>query len=141
MVSFFFISVFVLSVVSGQSWGFYDFAQIQNLNFKHDHGGSGRYFYVESMGGGVCLLDYDNDGDLDIYFTQGAPLPGWDKNIILENKLFRNDKTTWVDVTNKAGVGDKNYSMGCACADFDNDGDSDLYVTNFGGDILMISSI
>ena len=140
MNSLFFIPVFALSILSGQSWGFYDFSQIQNLNFKHDHGGSGRYFYVESMGGGVCLLDYDNDGDLDIYFTQGAPLPGWDKNIILENKLFRNDKTTWVDVTNKAGVGDKNYSMGCACADFDNDGDSDLYVTNFGEDIFYVNN-
>jgi len=137
---FLFILVFISSIGFGESWGLYDLAQIQNLNFKHDHGGSGKYFYVESMGGGVCLLDFDNDGDLDIYFTQGAPLPGWEKNIILENKLFRNDKIKWTDVTEDAGVGDKSYSMGCACADFDNDGDTDLYVTNFGDDIFYINN-
>ena len=59
---------------------------------------SGKYFYVESMGGGVWLLDFDNDGDLDIYFTQGAPLPGWEKNIILENNpfIFNESKPTFL---------------------------------------------
>ena len=88
------------------------------------------------MGSGVCIFDYDNDGDLDAYFPQSSPLPGWKKSVILENKLFRNDDLEWTDVTNEAGVGDKSYSMGCACGDYDNDGDIDLYVTNFGKDIL-----
>jgi len=115
---------------------FYDLAQDQGLDFVHDHGGSGKKYYVETMGSGVCLLDYDNDHDLDIYFCQGSALPGWDKKIILENKLFQNDDGRWTDVTAVAGVGDKSYSTGCACGDVDNDGDTDLYVTNFGMDIF-----
>ena len=55
----------------------------------------------------------------------------------LENKLFRNDQNRWTDVTSIAGVGDTTYSIGCSCGDIDNDGDIDLYVTNFGGDILF----
>ncbi|HJM95485.1 MAG TPA: VCBS repeat-containing protein, partial [Candidatus Marinimicrobia bacterium] len=110
---------------------FYDLAQDQGLDFVHDHGGSGKKYYVETMGSGVCLLDYDNDHDLDIYFCQGSALPGWDKKIILENKLFQNDDGRWTDVTAVAGVGDKSYSTGCACGDVDNDGDTDLYVTNY----------
>lgn len=119
-----------------QSVQFTDLAEEQGLIFDHDHGGSGEKFYVETMGSGVCLLDYDNDHDLDIYFCQGAPLPGWKKNIILENKLFRNDQGKWIDVTKSAGVGDWSYSIGCACGDIDNDGDTDLYVTNFGNDVF-----
>ena len=58
---------------------------MQGLIFKHDHGGSGERHYIESIGSGVCLLDYDNDNDLDIYFCQGSELPGWDKDIVLES--------------------------------------------------------
>jgi hypothetical protein len=119
-----------------QSLIFKDVADNQLLNFVHDHGGTGEKYYIETMGSGVCLFDYDNDGDLDTYFLQGASLPGWDKEIILENKLYRNDGKKWTDVTEKAGVGDKNYGIGCACADYDNDGDTDLYVTNYGPDVL-----
>ena len=56
--------------------------------------------------------------------------------MILENKLFRNENGRWKDVTSEAGVGDRSYSMGCACGDVDNDGDVDLYVTNFGQDVF-----
>ena len=136
MLFFLYIILFSTSA-SSQKLEFKDLSQEQLLDFYHDHGGAGQYFYVESMGSGVCLIDYDNDGDLDVYFPQGAPLPGWDKkNITLENKLFRNDNLKWTDVTIEAGVGDKTYSMGCACADYDNDGFTDLYVTNFGRDIF-----
>ena len=115
---------------------FKDYAKENGLIFHHDNGGSGEKYYVETMGSGVCLLDYDVDGDLDIYFCQGRGLPGWEKGMNLENKLFRNDGGLWTDVTSSAGVGDTTYSIGCACADVDNDGDPDLYVTNYGLDIL-----
>jgi hypothetical protein len=92
------------------------------------------------MGSGVCLLDYDNDGDLDIYFTQGAPLPGWKGTQPLTNRLYQNNNGQWIDVTDEAGVEDSSYSIGCACGDVDNDGDTDLYVTNFGSDVFYINN-
>ena len=131
MIRYLMVLAWLLSNGWTQSLVFKDVADNQLLNFVHDHGGTGEYYYIESMGSGVCLFDYDNDGDLDVYFLQGASLPGWDKEIILENKLYRNDGKKWTDVTKKSGVGDKNYSIGCACADYDNDGDTDLYVTNY----------
>ena len=113
-----------------------NYAKNTSLNFRHDHGGSDQYYYVESIGAGACVFDYDGDGILDVYFPQGAPLPGWKKNTLLENKLYRNDGKKWIDVTQDAGVGDRGYGMGCACGDYDNDGAIDLYVTNFGKDIF-----
>ena len=126
----------LISLCLGQDIKLKDIAKKSSLNFTHDHGGSGEYYYVESMGSGVCVFDYDNDGDLDAYFPQGSPLPGWNKKIKLENKLYRNDGLEWKDVTLDAGIGDVGYGMGCACGDYDNDGAVDLYVTNFGRDVF-----
>ena len=126
----------LISLCLGQNIKLKDIAKQSSLNFTHDHGGSGEYYYVESMGSGVCVFDYDNDGDLDVYFPQGSPLPGWNKKIKLENKLYRNDGLDWKDVTLDAGIGDLGYGMGCACGDYDNDGAVDLYVTNFGRDVF-----
>ncbi len=130
------IYLLYLSPIIGEKLVFFDLAHEQSLNFEHDHGGSGNYYYIESMGSGICVFDYDSDGDMDLYFPQGAPLPGWGKTKNLENKLYRNDNSKWTDVTKEAGVGDKSYSMGCACGDYDNDGGIDLYVTNYGQDIF-----
>lgn len=97
------------------------------------------------MGGGVALIDYDNDGRLDIYFTNGAalrdPMPGgaqpdkrdprfWDR------LYHQKPDGTFEDVTERAGVKDIGYSFGVAAADYDNDGFVDLYVTTYGGNIL-----
>ena len=130
------IFLMLVSISTGKDIKLKDQAKNRSLNFTHDHGGSGKYYYVESMGAGVCVFDYDNDGDLDAYFPQGSPLPGWDKKITLENKLYRNDGAEWKDVTIEAGVGDSGHGMGCACGDYDNDGSIDLYVTNFGRDVF-----
>ena len=134
------LSFFLIPFLFANEITFKDESESQGLLFSHDHGGSGEKYYVETMGSGVCLLDYDNDMDLDIYFCQGVPLPGWNKSIQLENKLFRNDGGTWTEVSQSAGVVDQSYSIGCACGDVDNDGDTDLYITNYGLDIFYINN-
>ena len=87
---------------------------------------------VETMSGGGGFFDYDDDGDLDIYLLNGAPLPGYDGPRPLTNVLYRNEEGRFVDVTVEAGLLEPSYSMGSAAADYDNDGDLDLYITSFG---------
>ena len=84
----------------------------------------------ETMGGGVAVFDYDNDGDLDIYFTNGADIRTLEKDSPkYSNRLFANDgKGTFTDVTQKAGVGGTGYDVGVAIGDFDNDGYKDIFV-------------
>ena len=85
------------------------------------------------MTGGVAVFDYNNDGLLDIFFTNGAEIPSLEKtNSSFYNKLFRNNGDgTFTDVTEKAGLAGIGYSMGVAAGDYDNDGFVDLYVTGF----------
>jgi hypothetical protein len=89
-----------------------------------------RYTF-ETMAGGVALFDYNNDGLLDIFFTNGAEIPSLEKtNSSYWNRLFRNNGDgTFTDVTEKAGLQGIGYSMGVAAGDYDNDGYVDLYVT------------
>jgi hypothetical protein len=85
------------------------------------------------MTGGVAVFDYNNDGLLDIFFTNGAEIPSLKKsNSSFHNKLYRNNGDgTFTDVTEKAGLAGVGYSMGVAAGDYDNDGFVDLYVTGF----------
>ena len=93
---------------------------------------------LDSVPGGVALLDFDNDGYLDIFFTNGARIPSLVKDgEAFHNRLYHNNHDcTFTDVTARAGVGGQGYSMGAAAADFDNDGWTDLYVTGFDRNIL-----
>src|SRR6202790_3714395 len=103
---------------------------------------------IETMPGGVALLDYNNDGLLDIFFVNGgrltSPLPTPDDfdrhDPRYWNRLYRQNKDgSFTDVTKEAGLenaGDGNYGMGVAVGDYDNDGYPDIYVTNFGKNIL-----
>jgi len=105
----------------------------------HVHGGTGRKYYIETVPPGVCFLDYDRDGWQDLYFVQSGPLPGAPRPAgTPHSRLFRNKGDgTFIDVTDKAGVADASgYGNGCTVGDYDNDGDEDLYVTNFGPSIL-----
>ena len=88
-------------------------------------------YSIETMTGGVAVFDYDNDGLLDLFFPNGATIPGLEKKDgSFANKLFRNQGDgTFTDVTEKAGVAGLGYSMGVAAGDYDNDGYVDLYVT------------
>jgi enediyne biosynthesis protein E4 len=90
------------------------------------------------MGGGVAVLDYNNDGCADIFFANGAAIPGLSKTAPqFHNRLFRNNcDLTFTDVTADAGVAGEGYSMAVAAGDFDNDGFSDLFVAGVNRNIL-----
>ncbi len=93
----------------------------------------------ETMVAGIALLDYDNDGYLDVYFVNGAAIPSLEKDSPkFWNRLYHNNHDgTFTDVTEKAGVAGKGYGMGAAAADYDNDGWTDLYVANVTGNQLF----
>ena len=93
---------------------------------------------IDSVLGGVALFDCDNDGFLDIFFTNGAQIPSLEKDgPAFFNRLYRNNRDgTFTDVTERAGVGGAGYSMGVAAADYDNDGWTDLYVTGVNRNFL-----
>ncbi len=102
-------------------------------------------YLIETMGSGVATFDYDNDGLLDIFFVNGAPLTdptpkGATPHKVSAqdwNRLFHQQKDgTFIDVTEKAGLEGIGYGMGVAVGDFDNDGFEDLYVTAYGGNRL-----
>ena len=98
---------------------------------------AGRHYIVETVFSGLALLDYDGDGDVDIYFLNGAALPGMKARVPPQDALYRNDGNwKFTDVTDRAGVGDTEHGLGVAAADYDNDGDVDLYVNNFGPNAL-----
>ena len=114
-----------------------DVTRSSGVQFKHTHGGCGRLYVFEPMTGGLALFDYDGDGDVDVYFLNGAPLPGTEVTAPPTNALYRNDgEGRFTDVTLALGVADKGYGLGVAAADYDNDGDQDLYVNNYGPNVL-----
>lgn len=106
------------------------------INFVHTSAPEKKYI-VESMSGGVLLIDYDRDGFLDIYFTNAPTVEMALKNEKAKSLLYHNNGNgTFSDVTDKAGVGFPGYAMGGAVADYNNDGFPDLYITCLGGNVL-----
>jgi len=101
------------------------------INFTLRNSVSPQRYSIETMTGGVALFDYNNDGLLDIFFTNGAAIPSLEKSDPkYYNRLFRNNGDgTFTDVTESAGLKGIGYSMGVAAGDYDNDGFVDLYVT------------
>jgi len=111
---------------------FVDVASEAGLHFEHVTARAGRFYYVETYGGGGAFFDYDDDGDLDVYLCNGADLPGHVSEIPPTNMLYRNEGDgTFADVTAASGTGHTGYGSGCAVGDYDRDGDLDLFVTNF----------
>jgi len=118
------------------------------IGFRHEASKTPQKYLIETMGAGVAVLDYDQDGWMDLYFVNGAALndpmkPGdapsksgprfW-------NRLYRNDgQGGFTDTTKAAGVGGHSYGMGAAVGDYNNDGYPDLYVTNFGTNTLYLN--
>lgn len=103
------------------------------IHFVLKNSVSPQRYSIETMTGGVAIFDYNNDGLLDIFFTNGAEIPSLKKSDpSFSNRLFRNNGDgTFTDVTEKAGLAGVGYSMGVAAGDYDNDGFVDLYVTGF----------
>src|SRR4030081_3110418 len=138
----------VLAATTATDVGFSDATAPFKLDFKHEDSPTSNKYLLETMGGGVALLDYDNDGRLDIFFTNGARLddpmpegksPG-KSDCRFWNRLYhQNPDGTFTDVTEKAGLTgmpQNRYGMGIAAGDFDNDGFEDLYVTGYAGNTL-----
>ena len=117
---------------------FTDIALSSGITFRHTNGNSGRYYFLETVASGGGFIDFDGDGDLDIYLLNGAAIPGFVPVQPVSSVLYRNDGNgSFTDVTDQAGVGNVGgYGMGMAVADYDNDGDDDLFVTNYGENIL-----
>jgi hypothetical protein len=109
------------------------------VNFTLHSSTSPHRYSIETMTGGVAVFDYDNDGLLDLFFTNGAEIPSLNKvNPGFANRLFHNNGDgTFTDVTEKAGVSGVGYSMGVAAGDYDNDGFVDLYVTGVNRNQLL----
>jgi len=114
-----------------------DVTKETGITFIHTDGGCGKFYAVEPLSAGLALFDYDNDGNIDIYFLNGAPLRGTKVDAPPKNALYRNEGNwKFTDVTDTAGVGDTGFGLGVTIGDYDNDGDSDIYLNNWGPNIL-----
>ncbi len=124
------------------------FRQHEGFEFRHWNGRVGELHFPEMAGAGAALVDYDNDGDLDLFLVQGAELVAGKPPVTAYggegdplDRLFRNDleapgKATFTDVTEASGLRSDGYGMGVAVGDYDGDGFADLYVTNLGANQL-----
>ncbi len=116
-----------------------DVASEAGLAFVHDRGGRGERHLPETMGSGAAWLDADADGRLDLYVVQSGPFPP-DGSATAANRLFRNrGDGTFEDVTAGSGADDRGYGQGVLSADLDGNGHPDLYVCNFGPDVLLLN--
>ncbi len=119
---------------------FREVSKAWGIDFRRHDGGSGKHFILESTSGGLVLLDYDSDGDQDVFFVDGGRIPGHPyKGEEPRSRLFRNDVGRFVDATEASGIRVTGYGLGGGAGDVDNDGDLDLFVTEFGPDQLFIN--
>jgi enediyne biosynthesis protein E4 len=118
---------------------FQDATASSGIQFIHTDGSSGNRYIIENIASGLGLIDFDGDGLLDIYFLNGAPLPGSPVTATPPvNTLYRNNGDgTFTDVTASSGTGDPGYALGCAVADYNNNGHEDIFITNFGRNTLL----
>lgn len=133
------------------SAGFSEIGTQTGLSYRHFTGATGDFHMAEIMGPGVALLDYDHDGDLDVFVSQGTLLdprkslrdalfpPGPGQHLgyrLFRNELVPTGRLTFTDVTAQAGLGALAYGQGVAVGDYDNDGYPDILATNFGSIVL-----
>jgi hypothetical protein len=109
-------------------------ASVSGIGWKHDNAMSVSRYLPETMGPGVAFFDYDNDGWMDVFLVNSGSSDFYNPAVALKNALYKNNRNgTFTDVTDAAGVaGGKEFGMGCAIADYDNDGYQDILVTAYG---------
>lgn len=124
---------------------FSDVTATSGINFRRASSFTSMKYLLEAVGGGVAIFDYDNDGRMDLFLTNGAaikdPMPKTEmpdkRDSKYWNRLYHQKRDgTFADVTEAAGLKGSGYSMGVAAADYDNDGRADLFVTGYGGNTL-----
>jgi hypothetical protein len=107
------------------------------ITFLHTDGSCGRHYIVEAMSTGLATFDYDGDGLVDIYFPNGAPLPGLQVDQPPRHALYRNlGNWKFQEVTDAAGVVCHAYGLGITIGDYDSDGHPDIYLNHFGHNVL-----
>jgi hypothetical protein len=123
-----------------QKYWFTDVSNKSSISYRSNNNFTGRKYFPQPMCGGVAAIDYNNDGWMDLFFTNGAKLPELKKTgPEYYNCLLRNNRDgTFTDVTEKAGLlgADLGFCFGAAVADYDNDGHSDIFVCNAGRNAL-----
>jgi len=116
---------------------FTDVTEQAGIHFKHISGAFGKKYLPETMGSGVCFLDYDNDGWQDILFVNSMDWPEHKNGKSFPALYHNNHDGTFTDVTRAAGLAIEMYGMGCAVGDYDNDGYPDIYITAVGSNHLF----
>ncbi len=114
---------------------FTDITAASGIDFVHENGAVGDKWMPETMGSGCALFDYDEDGDLDVLLVNGQR---WDGTGAARTRLYANEgDARFVDVTEKVGLDVDVYGMGATVADYDSDGDLDIYITALGPNVLL----
>ncbi len=134
------LALLLSAPAASQPLTFTDAASDLGLDFRHHRAVSTNLWFPEIMSGGGGWLDYDGDGDLDAYLVQGGELAAGNSESDVRrpvDRLYRNDGTRFVDVTESAFAPQASYGMGLAIGDIDGDGDPDVYVTNVGPNTLL----
>ena len=125
----------------GTTWAqvkFTDVTDSAGIRFQQNNGAFGKKYLPETMGSGGAFLDYNGDGWLDIFLVNGTNWPDGKKKAPSYPALYRNNRNgTFTDVTRQAGLAVESYGMGVTAADYDNDGDCDLFLTALGPDRLF----
>ncbi len=116
---------------------FVDVTARAGIFFKHNTGAFGKKYLPETMGSGVCIIDYDNDGWPDIFFVNSMDWPEHQTGKSYPALYHNNHDGTFTDVTRQAGLAIETYGLGCAVGDYDNDGYDDLYLTTVGSNHLF----
>ncbi len=114
---------------------FTDVAPALGIDFVHDNAAHGDYYIPEEMGPGAGFLDYDGDGDLDLFVGGGGAFDG--EGAVQRCRLYRNDGERFTDVSEATGADIPGHVFGVACADYDDDGDVDIFATRIGPNALL----